>query len=182
MPRRGVITTIGNRTDFIAQMRQDLELFAALYEDVQNGVVWFNATDPKLTSRSVVRITNPSTGKSIYCEALSVDHNFVDRYNSRFKRNYTESPSTFSTPKLMVGEPAIVMSEWYRRKLGIQYREGKVSLEIDCPSRWCAFAKLRACCAHPQTVVRVATWLGVTSVALGVVGVGLGWWALVASR
>ena len=175
MSKHSVITTIAGRSHSTLEMDQDFELFAALYEDVQNGVVWIRTAEPKLTSRSVVEIANPDTRMSVFCEALSIDRNFADRYDSRFKRNFTETPYTFSSRMLANGAPAIVISEWYRRKLGIDRREGPVRLQVTSPSGWRAcWGKLRACLDHPQTVVRVAMWLAIASVLLGALGAFLG--------
>ena len=135
-----------------------MRIFAALREDIQQGWVWLQI--PNLPSRSIVKITNPNNGKSIYCEALQIDQNFLDFYNQ---------PN-----RIAISDPqnALVISGWYRAGLGDLSTKSDVHLCVNpCNLSW---GKLRACLHHPQIIVRVAAWLGLISVALGLVGVALG--------
>lgn len=139
-----------------------MKIFAALRDDVNEGFVWVKR--PGLPSRCVVRIKNPANSKAIYCEALQIDDNFLTEYN-----NDSHDSRRF---KINTPETAIVMSGWFRAGLGDLLKQNDYPLEIvSCNGRW---GRLRACMHHPQVVVRVAAWLGVTSVALGLVGVVLG--------
>lgn len=143
-----------------------MRIFAALREDIQQGWVWLQI--PNLPSRSIVKITNPNNGKSIYCEALQIDQNFLDFYNQ---------PN-----RIAISDPqnALVISGWYRAGLGDLSTKSDVHLCVNpCNSSW---GKLRACLHHPQIIVRVAAWLGLISVALGLVGVALGAMSLKASQ
>ena len=134
-----------------------VKLFAALREDAQQGWVWLR--DPSLSPRSIIKITNTENGKSVYCEALQIDSNFLSSYNQ--------------SPRINIKDPqsAIVVGAWYRAALGGLDTQQDVSLKVrPCNSMW---GRFMACAHHPQTVVRVAAWLGVISVALGVLGVVL---------
>ncbi len=111
--------------------------------------------------------TDYNNKKSVYCEQLIIDSNFVEDYNGR-KR----------TRKIDVKEPTICISEWYRLKLddietGREYELEKISSEYQLwhIKQWW---KIRACLQHPQVVVRLATWLGVIGIFLGIIGVVLG--------
>lgn len=136
-----------------------MRVFAALHEDSQQGWVWL--CDPTLPPRSVVKISERVSGKYIYCEALQIDANFLEHYNR--------------SPRVSVRQPhdALVMSGWYRQKLGDLRAQTDVSLKIENRNDQ-AVAKFRACLDHPQIVVRVAAWLGGISVALGLIGMIFG--------
>ena len=135
-----------------------MKLFAALHEDTHQGWVWLQ--DSSLPPRSIVKITNLINKKAVYCEALQIDSNFLTAYNQ--------------SPRVSITEPqsSIVMGAWYRAAIGGLSTQREVSLNVKpCNSPW---GRFMACVRHPQTVVRVAAWLGFISVILGVVGLGLG--------
>ena len=136
-----------------------MKILAARRQDVNEGFVWLNR--PGFPSRCIVRIKNPGNSKSVYCEALQIDDNFRNEYNDdtrRFQLDLTHDP--------------IVISGWFRARLGDLERQKDYALEIaPCNGLW---GKLRACMHHPQVVVRVGAWLGVISVGLGLVGIILG--------
>lgn len=115
---------------------------------------------PGLPPRCVVKIKNPENGRIVFCEALQFDDNFLQQYNQD------------SRHKIDSKESSIVMSGWYRARLGGLETQREYALEItDAHSCW---GKMRTCMHHPQTVVRVAVWLGLLSLALGLVGMVLG--------
>lgn len=135
-----------------------MKLFAALREEAQQGWIWLQ--DSSLPPRSIVKITNPTNGKAVYCEALQIDQNFLSAYN--------QSPRIFiSTP-----QAALVINGWYRAALGGLSTQSDVSLSIRPSNSW--WGKLKACIDHPQIIVRVAAWLGAIGLFLGVVGLLLG--------
>ncbi len=137
-----------------------MKIYAARRDDVNEGFVWLKR--PGLPSRSIVRIKNPASGKRVYCEALQIDENFLREYNR--------------PPRLAIHSPesAVVMSGWFRTRLGNLATQQDYPLDVVVCGSW--WAKLRACMHHPQIVVRVAVWLGVLSVGLGVLGVILSVW------
>lgn len=135
-----------------------MKLFAALHEDTHQGWVWLQ--DSSLPPRSIVKITNSINKKVVYCEALQIDSNFLTNYNQ--------------SPRVPITEPqsSLVIGSWYRAALGGLSIQQEVSLNVKpCNSLW---GRFMACVHHPQTVVRVAVWLGLISVILGLAGVGLG--------
>ena len=135
-----------------------MKVFAALRDDSHQGWVWLQK--PELQARSVVKITNCATGKSVYCEALQIDTNFLSEYNQSSRFSITD-PSA-----------SIVLSYWYRAALG--GIETQLDLAFIVKPANCLWGRFRACTHHPQLVVRVAVWLGLVGVILGFFGVLLG--------
>ncbi len=135
-----------------------MKIYACLDDDISEGFVWLRRTG--LASRCIVKITNPEGGRNVFCEALQLDDNFLREYNQ--------------SPRLRIESPesSIIMSAWYRARLGNLEGQHDYSLDIAPANGW--WGKLRACMQHPQIIIRVAVWLGVISVALGVLGVVLG--------
>ena len=134
------------------------KIYASLAEDAQQGWIWSNY--PNLQHRSVIKITDTKTKRYVYCEILQIDQNFIRRYKEA------------RTHKIEKTEDAVVMSEWYRQILGYSTQETISTMNIK-PAN-CCWGRFRACTHHPQVVVRVAAWLGLISVCLGMVGVILG--------
>lgn len=107
-----------------------------------------------------MKIKNPDNGKTVYCESLQIDANFLSAYN-QFPRIAISSP-----------KDALEIGGWYRAALGGLPTQSNVQLEIKSCNSW--WGKFKACTDHPQTVVRVAAWLGLISVGLGLLGAALG--------
>ncbi len=133
-------------------------VFAATSEDIDSGWVWLGSPIP--ISRIVVRITNKNGGKSVYCEALKIDRNFLKIYNAPGR-------IPICTP-----DKALVANAWYRKRLGLLETQSEYELEVKFADNFCG--RLRSCLQHPQTVVRLATCLGIMSVVLGLLGILLG--------
>lgn len=139
-------------------------IYAALHEDINSGWVWINITDDaqNFRPRAIICIKNPTTQKKVYCEALQIDDNFMRQYNK-------EGESRVSIGK---NTPALVINEWYRKLLGNLTTQSKQELQITENDNW--IGMIISCIQHPQIIVRVASWLGIISVGLGVVGMILG--------
>ncbi len=132
-----------------------MKLYSALREDSQQGWVWLQ--NSSLPARSIVKIKNTENRKTIYCETLQIDNNFLKAYNQ--------------SPRISITNPqtTLVINGWYRTKLGGLHSQTDVDLNVTpCNS---SYGMFMACIYHPQTVVRVAAWLGAISVALGVLSV-----------
>ncbi len=130
------------------------KVYAALSEDINNGWVWL--PERVVASRSVVKITNTNSPKSVICEALNIGPNFLKRYNKRGR--YT----------IEKNETAIVLNEWYRKKLGINKTQEICEFQVDLKDGF--WGHISASLNHPQIVVRLATKLGILSVILGFIG------------
>lgn len=130
-----------------------MKIFPVLRDDIQQGVVWLS--DEKLKSRAIIKITNRENKKSVYCEALQIDANFLKFYN--------QSPRN----KISDCNNSIVIGGWYRAKLGGIKTKEDVSLSIKQCNWW--WFNILACLQHPQIVVRVGAWLGIIGIGLGLV-------------
>ena len=82
----------------------EYRVLAAIRDDLNQGWVWVTNSD--LDSRSVVKITNKKNGKSVYCECLEIDDNYLLIYNNPPRQTIDDKV------------PTMTISSWYRRKLG----------------------------------------------------------------
>jgi hypothetical protein len=137
-----------------------LRVFASLIDDMSNGHVWLS--DPSLGLRSIAKITNTQTDKTIYCEALQIDDNFLNAYAAPHRKPMTDP------------ESAIVMSHWYRSRLGIGRTQVAPPFRVT-RALW-GWGQFRACTGHPQVVVRVAVWLGLSGVIISGIGTAATLW------
>lgn len=136
----------------------EYRVLASLRDELNQGWVW--VTNCGLDSRSVVKITNKKSQKTIYCECLEIDDNYIFVYNNPPRENIDMNKTT------------ITISAWYRKRLGGINTKTNHELEITAAnSLW---GKLQANLQHPQVIVRMATWLALLSTGLGILGVGLG--------
>ncbi|MCG7990594.1 MAG: hypothetical protein JAY98_03545 [Candidatus Thiodiazotropha lotti] len=124
---------------------------------MNEGWVWIYPAN--FEPRSIVKVTNKINQKVVYCEVLAIDRNFRQEYNYPPRENISQNERT------------IVINGWYRKRLGNIETKLMYDLEILQDNSW--WGKLRANTGHPQVVVRLATWLGIISVTLGILGVGL---------
>jgi hypothetical protein len=134
-----------------------VKIYASLDDHIGEGFVWLERSG--LPARCVVKVTNPESKRSVFCEALQLEQNFLQRYNQEPRYTITDPTSS------------IVMSAWYRVRLGGLETQREYTLDVVAANSW--YGKIRARVHHPQIVVRVAVWL-VVSVALGALGVILG--------
>jgi len=128
---------------------------AALREDLNEGWVW--GPDLKFEQRPIVKITNLVNKKTVYCEYLKIEDNYIENYNSHK-----------STVKIKKGTKVITMNEWYRSKLGIPKTQERYDLEIQTENDW--YRTIRASLQHPQVIVSIAMWLAIISVIWGFIG------------
>ena len=135
-----------------------MKIYSAFREDSHQGWVWLQM--PNLPARSIVKIKNTENGKSIYCETLQIDRNFLTFYNKLPRIEITNPQNT------------LVINGWYRAKLGGLNSQTDIEITVTPFNSW--YGKFMACIDHPQTIVRVAAWLGAISVALGILGLILG--------
>jgi hypothetical protein len=110
-----------------------------------------------LPERSVVQIRHRGNKKAVYCEAIYIGENFLNHYNQQGRFHIEQN------------ENSIAINEWYRAKLGILRTQIEEDLDIEITDSW--RGRLSACLQHPQIIVRLATWLGLMSVFLGMLGI-----------
>ncbi len=137
------------------------KICAALKEDINTGWVWVT-TDGDFRQRSVVCINNPQTKKKVFCEVLQIDKNFLKHYNAEGEKRQ----------EINEGDSVIVMNEWYRSLLGDLKTNSEYELEVSSSQDMKGW--LFACAHHPQIIVRVAYWLALLSVTLGMAGLIFG--------
>jgi hypothetical protein len=132
------------------------KIYVALDAEKKEGWVWL-PFDAGL-SAEFVAIRNPANGWKIVCERRTVDENFRDVYNS-----------TGGTIHLPEAGRFIVMSAWYRQRLGILDTKPDVPLEVSNSTGW--LAMYRASRQHPSPAIRMSISLAALSVFLGIAGV-----------
>jgi hypothetical protein len=135
-------------------------IYAALREDVNSGWVWIS--EPKFRQRAVIRISNSDTNKTVYCEVLQIDDNFLNYYNDY-------GGGRISIEK---GAHVLVLNQWYRKILGDLSTKSEYEFTITEAENW--KGKIKSCFQHPQVIVRVATWLAALSVVEGLLGILFG--------
>jgi hypothetical protein len=138
-----------------------MRIFAAREEDAHQGWVWLQ--DPSLPARCVVKITNPATRTSVYCETLQIEGNFLREYNQ--------------SPRVTITNPAssMVIGGWYRASLGGLQTQTDVALEVQrCRGARGWWWRFKACIGHPQIVVRMAAWMGGIGLVVSIIGLALG--------
>ncbi|MFC7368116.1 MULTISPECIES: hypothetical protein [Vreelandella] len=133
------------------------KVLAATRADMNEGWVWLSQHD--FAPRSIVKIRSKVNNKVVYCEALEMDENFIKDYNKSPRVSISQNGHT------------IVMNGWYRNRLGGIETNQNHGLEVSGSNG--PWGKFRASTGHPQVVVRLATWLAVISVGLGILGVCL---------
>jgi hypothetical protein len=135
------------------------KIYAAIYDEISEGFVWLMDDSLVCTSdhRCVVKITNPASKRSVFCEALQIDKNFERRYN--VSPRFTIDPAS-----------AMVMSEWYRKGLGGLQTQIEYPLKVVGTRSWNWYGKFRAWAGHPQLAVRSGAWLGLMGLGLGFLG------------
>jgi hypothetical protein len=154
------------------------EIRPAPPENIDSGAVWLSLPS-HVPHRSNVKITNSTAHKSIYCEALAIDWNFVDRYNSRMK---TSAPQRVladvhydardcALPDSQ-GRSLLFISDHYRARLGDLTKFGEYDLGVSLAAPW--WGQTWACLQHPQLSIRLATLLGLLGLGLGILSVLLG--------
>ena len=55
----------------------ELTIYASLAEHLNDGFLWLRR--PGFPARSIVKITNLQTRQWVYCEALQIEDNFLER-------------------------------------------------------------------------------------------------------
>ncbi len=133
-------------------------ILAASLDSIEAGHVWVQS-DRTLPQRAVCKIINLQNNKSVHCEVLKIDKNYI---RSRRGRKASLVPN---------GKSVIAMNQWYRSKLEID--AANVNCKLSIQEQDNCIAKLSACFLHPQLVVRLATSLACISLFLGVAGVAI---------
>ena len=139
------------------------KIYAALREDINSGWVWVNT--PRFRPRTIICINRLDSGEKVYCEALNIEENFLNHYNSK------------NEGRIAIKEqPSLVINEWYRTKLGDISTKSEYNIEIKSADN--LWGKLMVHIHHPQVIVRVAIWLALIGIIEGTIGLILGFLSL----
>ena len=135
-------------------------IYDAPKDKSQAGRVWIKQSG--IRQNSIVKIKLKASGKCILCEAKQMDNDFL----KNFKKKHPNG--------LQIDHPeqSIVMNAWYRSRLNNLKIQNQYNIEIISVNNF--WDKINACRQHPQLSVRSTTWLGLTSLALGVPGLFMG--------
>jgi hypothetical protein len=137
-------------------------IFAALHEEATEGWVWL-ATPPTEPHRLIIlKNLELKSRPTVYCEARSIDDNFLKFYNDR-KHTFRIDEGNY--------DDVLILGDWYRQALGIPATGVAVDLEVQQP-RNPFWPTLRAGSQHPDTTVRLANRLGLLGAWLGLLGLG----------
>lgn len=137
------------------------KIFAALYEESTSGWVWL--ANPRVEPHRLISLRSQEIESHpiIYCEARSLDDNFVTYYNSKA---HTKKINQCDY------QDVLIISDWYRRALSIPQTQTQVDLYVRDQERPFLPA-LRAGSQHPDPTVRLANRLGLISTWLGLLGI-----------
>ena len=131
----------------------------ALHEETSNGWIW--ASCPQFQARTIVRIINVESNRSVHCEYREIDAFFLKRFNQG-------KPETAS--QMTMEENPIVISLWYRKALGIPGIGMDANLDLKF-EKYKLLGIIRSGSQHPDVITRLATRLGVVSVWLGITSI-----------
>ena len=140
---------------------RQLKIYAALEADISNGTVWLKQNS--LPARCIVKIANETNDRTVYCEALQFDENFLARYNA----------PTGNRRKIDDPDSSIVMGYWYRARLGDLNTSKTYSLLVKKAAPY--WGDVWACLHHPQLIVRTLQTGARHSASTGASGAGCCW-------
>lgn len=161
---------------------QEYMIYAALYEDVNQGWVWIGGLPADdFRNRSIVRLSSVRTGRTVYCELLTIDSNFISLYNytNECEKGKPLEERRVRRRKLPTGQSVsgdrhICMSQWYREKLSGRCSVKPVRTnskeQITIKAADHTYGRICACLDHPQVIVRISMYLGLLGAVLGLVG------------
>ncbi|MDA0125997.1 MULTISPECIES: hypothetical protein [Vibrio] len=128
---------------------------ASKIEDIGAPYIWGVGFD--YPHKEIIRIKNPVSGRKVWVEFMFGDENFRKSYNERKTRTINSNEQT------------LIISQWYREIIEVNKNES-IELEVK-KSRLPLWIKtMLAARKHPDSTVRLATYLAVLSVVLGVIG------------
>lgn len=135
-------------------------VYASLIDHISDGFVMVN--NASWSRRTIVKVIPKKRLKKsgVWCEALNLDDYLRKAYNEKS-----------TTLNIQPTQDAIVISKWYRDELGINTKE-EIELCIYEPGWFRGIiGKILACLSHPMVGIRVATWLAILSIVIGIAGI-----------
>jgi hypothetical protein len=140
------------------------EILKAIHEESNEGWIWIQKEE-EIKSRNFIKIewseNKPKGGKSIRCQARTIDKNFYKFYTKR-KETVDKIESN-----------SIIINEYFREKLGItdaMLKQRNV-YNLSILKSNCCIQKILAFLQHPNDVVKIATWLVIFSILLSLISI-----------
>jgi len=130
---------------------------ASKIEDIAAPFIWTAGID--IEHKEIVRIKNLNNKNKVWVEIFNGADNFIKNYNDRE-----------TTISIRATDKVIIASDWYRNLLGLDKNKTN-SIEIKCSKLPLFIKSFLAAKSHPDTNVRLATYLAILSVILGIVGI-----------
>jgi len=131
----------------------------ALFEEVKEGWVWLSPAATPFPGH--IRIYSPAMRRWIVCEQRVIDTTFRRIYNDPSKGRTLPSQGS-----------VLVISAYYRDRLGLE-SDGGSDIELEIRQARGPIAGVIAGVTHPSSAVRTATWLGLLSIVLGGLSLGI---------
>lgn len=144
-----------------------LRIYASLRDESDQGFIWIHKSQlPKsANSRPIVRLKSKMTGESVYCEARTIDENFLKHYNHKHDSHLSRITITNERQK-----SALVISKWYRDKLGIETKR-HFEIDVQLQDNWWGRCCAKACL--PRNLDRTPLWRSIISFVLRPIRLGL---------
>ena len=137
-------------------MKKIYKVFAALHDESNAGWIWM-PPENGFTSRDLITITSLTKKKKVYCDCRIIDDNFQSYYKKETGNSIDNKYNT------------IVISDYYRNKLGGLNTEEEYEFEIVRGK--CFVSKIRTLLQHPDNIVKIATWLAIISIGIGLLSI-----------
>lgn len=133
-------------------------ILPARKEDIEQGYIWIKNSEIEI--RTLVKINNIESKKTIYCEALNADVYYLNGIKNK-KIDEDNRPDT----------SIIFMNAWYRNQLKI-IEHKRYFLLIEPIKKWpfTWFALYKYYCLHPNSAYRFATTISIVSLVVGLIG------------
>lgn len=143
-------------------VKKKLKVFAALHEDSNAGWIWIPEAKG-ISSRDHIIVVVTGSQKKVTCVCRTLDKNFQSHYNNQ--------PFT---KKLQDLSRSIVLPAYYRDLLGKLETDEDYEFEIRKVWRLNYPKRIFALVQHPDNAIRIATWLALWSLVLGIGGIVIG--------
>jgi hypothetical protein len=124
-------------------------------EEVHEGLVWIKQNT--IVRRTIVKISNPATDETFFCEALPIDSTDRDYYEATKEHDLV-----------------IFMNGWYRKKLGGIPVNQQVELELKTTKN--LYGSVKAAMDHPQSIIKITLLFALLSIVISVTGILMNWY------
>lgn len=120
-------------------------IYPALNSEIRMGIVWTTSSE---IETNLIKITNPTNGKSIIVAHRSIDKNYRKIYDSSDYTNRLDS---------VINPNQIIIDEYYRKKINIS-KNSDVELLITPVKSSQLWSNLSYLKNHPNEVIKITYW------------------------